>query len=122
MQPTHQALKIVSINVTDKFKKKDVDTDQIKHEEENVLDSQQQQDVGQIFQSTDIDFDTESESKSRSHDDDIKQPQFDVTELTEEHVKKGPPQKQPVMRQAQKLDKSNISFGKVQNQDLPEVP
>ena len=122
MQPTHQALKIVSINVTDKFKKKDVDTDQIKHEEENVLDSQQQQDVGQIFQSTDIDFDTESESKSRSHDDDIKQPQFDVTELTEEHVKKGRPQKQPVMRQAQKLDKSNISFGKVQNQDLPEVP
>ena len=108
MQPTHQALKIVSINVTDKFKKKDVDTDQIKHEEENVLDSQQQQDVGQIFQSTDIDFDTESES----NDDNIKQTQFDATELTEGQVTKGSLQ-QPVMRQAQKLYSSNTSSRKV---------
>ena len=92
MQPTRQALRIVSINITDKFKKKDVDTDQIEHEEDNVLDQLEQQDIEKVIPSA-RNFDKESES----YDDDIKQLQFDTSEITKEEVTKCP-MKQPVIR------------------------
>ena len=117
IQPTRQDLKIISINITEKFKKKDVDTYKIKHEEDNVLDSLEQQDVAQITQSADLDFDVESEQ----YDEEKKKFQINATELTDEHVKKGP-LKQPVMRQAKKLDALNTSSEKVQNQDISEFP
>ena len=92
MQPTRQALRIVSINITDKFKKKDVDTDQIELEEDNVLDHLEQQDIEKVIPSA-RNFDIESES----YDDDIKQLQFDTSEITKDEVTKCP-MKQPVIR------------------------
>ena len=44
-KPTRKALKTVSVNITERYKKKDIGTDDRKYEDDSELDSREQEDV-----------------------------------------------------------------------------
>ena len=59
--PTLKTLKIVSVNITDKFKKKSPDTNEKKHEDDCQVVSKKQKDCDLVKPSTDRDADIGSE-------------------------------------------------------------
>ena len=61
---TPNTLKIVSVNVTDKFKKKPVDTDEKKHKDDCQIISKEQKDGDLIIPSVDRNADMGSEQST----------------------------------------------------------